>query len=661
MSIEVTVIIPVHNTSKGVLDGLESLRAQTMPRSRFEVVYVDDGSTDDTGEILDAELAGEENFSVVHTENSGWPGRPRNIGMDRARGEYVFFMDDDDRLGAEALERLVAKAREDSADIVIGRIAGVGRKAPREIFQKPMSGGTLRKNHILLTTLTVQKLFRLGFVREAGLRFPEGKVRLEDHMFMLPAYLKAKSVSVVHDYTCYYWVRHKDFGNISYQPLEPVGYFDSVERIIDIIEAETEPGALQDRLLAHWYRSKVLGRVQGNSYLKQPEESARELHSVIASLVERRIPKRLDAKLNSFSRLRAAALRTGRPGLVRRIAVFEADLAHSTTVTGFRWAGEKLHVDVESTLVRKSDQRPLEFVREGESVYWDLPGELAEVESVRAAAEISPQLKKLNLRAFARNSAIGADVTVPLPFTLAEAPGSTPDRRAVRLTGSVEIDVAHGNLGSALSGQWWFVSRIDLAGTSTDHTLGPLRRPGSEEGRTPAFVRLDDGTSVLANPSYNEKDHLVVSVDGSWRDLGEAVREARRSTVVARDGRLRLRIPLALHAGDQRITMPLRLIGPEGGVEGTASVLTEPADDAGTPPGAVLSAELTGIPRQGRWQLAVGPEQEAVPLGIELSRSLGRWTVGVRRPPRARALARRAYQGLRRRAGRVLRRMGLRR
>ena len=76
MSIDVTVIIPVHNTGRGVLAGLESLRAQTLPRSRFEVIYVDDGSTDGTGELLDTELAGEENFSVVHIENSGWPGRP---------------------------------------------------------------------------------------------------------------------------------------------------------------------------------------------------------------------------------------------------------------------------------------------------------------------------------------------------------------------------------------------------------------------------------------------------------------------------------------------------------------------------------------------------------------------------------------------------------
>lgn len=658
MSVEVTVVIPVHNTAAGVLEGLDSLRAQTMPRDRFEAIYVNDGSTDGTGELLDSELAGEENFSVVHIENSGWPGRPRNIGLDRARGEYVFFMDDDDRLGAEALERLVAKARDDSADIVIGRMAGVGRRAPREIFQKPLSGGSLRTHPLLLTTLTVHKLFRADFLRSAGLRFPEGRVRLEDHMFMLPAYLRTDSVSVVHDYTCYYWVRHKEFGNISYRPSEPVEYFGSVERIIDIIESETDPGAFRDRLIAHWYRSKVLGRMQGNAYLGQSQESARRLYAAAGSLVRRRIPERVDAKLNPFSRLRAAVVRTGRVDLVRRVAEFEAELAHTTTVTGFRWSGEKLFVDIQTALVRGSDRQPLEFVCDGESVRWDLPAELAEVPSVRAAAEISGPLRKLNLRAFARNTETGADVTVPLPFTpIRTATGS--GRCALSLTGTIEIDVARGNLGAALAGRWWFLTRVDLAGTSSDHTVGPLRAPAAEEGRSCAFTTLVDGTSVLVTPSYNRKGHLVLTVDDSWRDLGEAVQQSQRATVETRDGQLRLRIPLALRAGRDRVTLPFRLLGPAGSVEGTANVLAAPAA-AGAPSGAVLAAQVPAIPHQGRWEAAVGSEQHPVPLGVQLSRTFGSWSVGVRRPSRASGLIARVPRGLRRRAGRILRRLGLR-
>jgi len=650
MPMDVTVIIPVHNTGRGVLEGLESLRAQTLPRSRFEVIYVDDGSTDETGALLDAELADEENFSVVHIENSGWPGRPRNIGMDRARGEFLFFVDDDDHLGAEALERLVAKAREDSADIVIGRMAGIGRKAPRELFQKPLSGATLRTHRVLLSTLTVHKLFRTEFVRANGLRFPEGKVRLEDHMFMLPAYLRARSISVVHDYTCYYWVRHKNFGNISFATPDFKDYLGSVERIFDIIEAETEPGEFQDALIAQWYRGKVLGQFQGAKYLNLPPEAVDTLHSEAYSLAERRVPERLDAKLNPFARLRAAALRSGNFVLIRQITEFELDLTHRVTVNGYRWDGTTLYVDIESALVRKSTKQPLEFVRSGDSVYWDLPSEALADSRVRAAAEISAPLRKIKLQTFARCKEIGADVTVPTSFTSTEEP-TGQDRFTIRLTGTVKLDLTRANLGSPLLGSWWFVSRVEYCGISCDQIPGPNRSPEAEAGCVPALVHLDEETSVLATTTYNRKEHLVLTVDPSWKELASLVPRNERPALVRESDSLRLRVPLSLYTGGEENSLSLRLVSEGTSVESTGSV--QPTDAAR--PRAVLTAEIPSVPRRGRWQVAVGSADHPVPLPIHLSRGLVRWSVTVQRPPRLRTFARRVYRALRRRAGRVYR------
>ncbi|MFD0774961.1 glycosyltransferase family 2 protein, partial [Streptomonospora algeriensis] len=307
MDIAVSVVVPAHNSAQGIVRGLDSLRRQTLSREHFEVIYVDDGSTDGTGELLDSELAGEPNFSVVHIDNSGWPGRPRNIGLQRARGRYVLFMDDDDRLGSKALALLCRQASRDQADIVVGRMAGVGRTAPREVFQQPMSNGSLRTHPLLLSTLTVQKLFRRGFLLDNGIVFPEGRVRLEDHMFMLRAYLATDRVSVVHDYTCYYWVRNKGFGNISYTSKEPAEFLNSIERIFDIIDSEVEPGPFRDRLIAHWLRSKLLGLFQGRAFLRQEPDHVALMHRQAADLVRRRVPGSAVARLNAFARLRAAA------------------------------------------------------------------------------------------------------------------------------------------------------------------------------------------------------------------------------------------------------------------------------------------------------------------------------------------------------------------
>src|SRR5690606_1077481 len=111
---------------------------------------------------------------------SGWPGRPRNIGIDAARGEFVHFVDDDDRLSPEALERTYARAVETGADIVIGRMAGHGRRVPKALFETPLTAADLRSDTSLLNSMTVHKLFRRGFLQEHGLRFEEGPVRLED-------------------------------------------------------------------------------------------------------------------------------------------------------------------------------------------------------------------------------------------------------------------------------------------------------------------------------------------------------------------------------------------------------------------------------------------------------------------------------------------------
>ncbi|MFC3994952.1 glycosyltransferase [Nocardiopsis sediminis] len=616
MGIAVSVIIPAYNTSAGILRGLQSLREQSLPRDRYEVIYVDDGSTDGTGELLDAETADEPNFTVIHIENSGWPGRPRNVGVDHARGEFVFFMDDDDRLGPEALERLYAKATEDTADIVIGRVAGVGRNAPRELFQQPMSGGDIRKDRLLLTSLTVQKLFRTAFLRDNDIRFAEGKIRLEDHMFMLRAYLATRKVSVVHDYTCYYWVRNEGFGNISYAPKEPVGFFRSIGQIFDIIEANTKPGKLRDRLFAHWYRSKLLGQFQGHKFLRQDAEHIRRLHAIAAELVESRIPESVTERLNPFTRLRAATLRWGTPELMRALAEFEEDLDHVTRVTGFRWEGSDLHVDVVAELTRRSTGAPLKFVRDGDRIRWDLPAEMVAVEQIRDAAEVGAALDKLGLRVFARRTGDPAAMRIPAEVERTEHPAGA-DRFAVRLSGTITVDVARADYGRPLSGQWWFRTRIDLGGAGSDHTVGTARTRDAETTRTPAFVDLpDDAGTAFANPYWNTKGHLVLSVDGSWRPLRRAVRAPATATATPTPAGLRLEIPLTLRAADSPTELPLRLSRSGRPPTDTVARIRAVHDGSAGLPRAVLSATVPVQGGLGVWRVHVGADHTDLDLAL---------------------------------------------
>src|SRR4051794_37738680 len=131
---KVSAIVPVYNPGSDIDDCIRTLLDQSLPPADYEVIFVDDGSTDGTGERLEALAAAHANVRVEHIPNSGWPGRPRNVGLDMARGEFVYFVDNDDWVGREALERCYERAVRDDADIVIGKVVGHGKRVSRELF-----------------------------------------------------------------------------------------------------------------------------------------------------------------------------------------------------------------------------------------------------------------------------------------------------------------------------------------------------------------------------------------------------------------------------------------------------------------------------------------------------------------------------------------------
>lgn len=114
----VSIVIPVYQTENYIYESVDSALSQSYPH--IELILVDDGSPDRCPEILDEYAAKYENIRVYHQENKG-RGLSRNTGLFAARGEYVFFMDSDDKLdGSEAIACLVKKALEENADIVVG-------------------------------------------------------------------------------------------------------------------------------------------------------------------------------------------------------------------------------------------------------------------------------------------------------------------------------------------------------------------------------------------------------------------------------------------------------------------------------------------------------------------------------------------------------------
>lgn len=112
----VSIIMPAYNVDRYVRRAVESIQNQTL--RNFELLVVDDGSTDQTGRILDSLADRDYRITVYHNENGGAPAA-RNYALDRARGTYVHFMDADDWIEPRMLEDMVSLAGRSMLELVI--------------------------------------------------------------------------------------------------------------------------------------------------------------------------------------------------------------------------------------------------------------------------------------------------------------------------------------------------------------------------------------------------------------------------------------------------------------------------------------------------------------------------------------------------------------
>lgn len=387
--LKVSVIVPVHNTGKYIDECAPSLLAQSLPADAYEVIYVDDGSTDDTPARLEKIAAVHPNVQVHTRPNSGWPGAPRNLGMSHAQGEYIQFVDHDDILGPEALERLYEHARRNDADVVLGKMSSTMVR-PRRLFRHTVDVCTI-ENDELMQSLSPHKMFRRAFVEEHGLRFPEGPWILEDLAFVSAAYLKAERISVLADYPCYYWMRRDDGGNNTRHRFSPRhGFWSNCRTVVRRIKDGTTPSddvdALQNRLLHRLYHVEILSRAREPEILREDPAEQRERFEAARRLALEEFPAAVRDGLPAVSRLRAELLERGDFDGAVALAERVRQLKPRSAVTGPRWQDGRLVADVTLDLLR-GDGAPLVLV-ERDGKRWLDPELLAGVPGTEDGWEV---------------------------------------------------------------------------------------------------------------------------------------------------------------------------------------------------------------------------------------------------------------------------------
>lgn len=185
----VSVIIPTCNRARLVTDALHSVRAQTY--RPIECIVVDDGSTDDTVEVVkDWKRAhNSDQFSVrlLRQENLGAPAA-RNYGMEEAGGEYILFLDSDDRLTDRAIDVLHHSITESGADAAYGDLVSVGEEDESERRnQRPPSSSDV-VNMMKRAPITSSAMIRRKAVREV--RWREGLSCAQEFAFFLDLSLR---------------------------------------------------------------------------------------------------------------------------------------------------------------------------------------------------------------------------------------------------------------------------------------------------------------------------------------------------------------------------------------------------------------------------------------------------------------------------------------
>lgn len=111
----ISVIIPVYNVEEYLRECVDSVLKQTY--QAFEIILVDDGSTDTSGDICDAYAKKDKRIQVIHQKNQG-QAVARNTGFAVAKGKYIYFIDSDDWIVPETLEKLMKKAEQEKAEVV---------------------------------------------------------------------------------------------------------------------------------------------------------------------------------------------------------------------------------------------------------------------------------------------------------------------------------------------------------------------------------------------------------------------------------------------------------------------------------------------------------------------------------------------------------------
>lgn len=202
----VSIIIPIYNIENCLEHCLKSVKNQTY--NNIEVLLIDDGSTDGSGLIAENYAIKDSRFKVFHVSNGG-VSKARNLGLEIANGEYLFFLDGDDYLPENSIEILSSNIN-DSIDMVIGGSYSVSDdKIDYYRVFKNNKQFSVKDNIGISTELGVVQVWGILFRKSIlqNIEFDEKYFVGEDLLLLNQVYIKCNKVKLISDIVYYYYLR----------------------------------------------------------------------------------------------------------------------------------------------------------------------------------------------------------------------------------------------------------------------------------------------------------------------------------------------------------------------------------------------------------------------------------------------------------------------
>ena len=221
----ISIIIPVYNAEKYILECVESIEKQTY--QNFEIILVDDGSTDQSGKICDQIIQENDKVHCFHINNGG-ASCARNFGLLQANGKYITFVDADDTVENQYLECMINDMKNKDVDIVVSGLKFCNFEGEVDFVQRYEE--KLYENRYILKEFLKKGTFHWGpyaklYKREVleNVKFPENYRIAEDMFFLYTACKNAKTM----------WANEKAFYNYMKRENSAMEEYENLDKFFD--------------------------------------------------------------------------------------------------------------------------------------------------------------------------------------------------------------------------------------------------------------------------------------------------------------------------------------------------------------------------------------------------------------------------------------------